>query len=253
MSISLRGDTTSKVEMPAAALSAPASAYAETVKSAGGVVLDLFGEIGPDKPLSLDGIKTQLFRAAGGCGVGRIHLIIDSTGGSVVETKRIYSFLRNQPGHVSAEVGRYCQSAAVTLLLAAAYRVAKIESQILIHGTRISTSSIKSQELTARDLRERAEMLERDDNEAIDTMAERTGYRRSWFEQQFQNEDSLDLCEAMESGLVHEIAGLSLRCDPRWIERVRATPRNVFWPRRCLTPNFFAACRAALPRKDFQI
>lgn len=239
-------DTSAKVEMPPAAarVAPPASAYAELVRDNGGAVLNLVGAIGTDKPVSLKNVKAQL--------EGRrpryIHLGIDSMGGNVAEMKRIYNFLRNQPAQMSAEVGRFCQSAAVMLLLAAAYRMAAVDSNILIHPTRIATTSFKSQEMTARDLRAQAELLERDDNEAIDTMVERTGYCRAWFKRQCENEDSLDVVEALESGLVHEVGGLSMRCDPRWIEQVRLTPRNVFWPRRYLTTNYFAACRAALPR-----
>ena len=241
------GDTTAKVEMPhgaTIATPAAASAYAEVVRAAGGVVLNLFGAIGPDKSLSLANVKSQLT----GYRPRYIHLNINSTGGNIAEANRIYNFLRNQPAQMSAEIGRHCESAAVTLLLAAAYRMAAVDSNILIHATRIPVDSIKCVELTARDLRERAEMLERDDNEAIDTMCERTGYCRAWFEKQFQDENSLEIWEALESGLVHEIGGLSMQCDPRWIEQVRLTPRNVFWPRRYLTTNYLAACRTALPR-----
>ena len=245
---SVSSDTTAKVDLRSvpSALAAPASSYAERVRAAGGVVLNLFGEIGPEAPLSLKSVKAQL----GECSPHRIHFIIDSTGGNIVESKRIFNFLRNQPAKMSAEVGRYCLSAAVTILLAAAHRMAKIDSEILLHCARISATSITLQELKARDLRERAEMLERDDNAAIDMLAERTGYCRAWFERQFQNEDTLHVCEALESGLLHEVVGLSMRCDPRWIEQVRSTPRNVFWPQRYLTTNYFSACRAALRRSE---
>ena len=62
-----------------------------------------------------------------------------------------------------------------------------------------------------------------------------------------ETEDYLGIPGAIECGLVHEVDGLTPRCSPTWpdLSRQIVSNRSIVLPKRELTANYFAACRAA--------
>jgi ATP-dependent protease ClpP protease subunit len=174
--------------------------------SANVAVLKLTGSIGKGEAISERGVR-QFVGTIGAA--ERVHLVINSEGGNVVEADRIYWILRSLPYPISAEVNMKAWSAAVTLLLAADFRWARADASILVHRTRIETDKCfaAGSMVTAPEMIERAQKLYADDEREIDLLAFRTGYDRAWFSREQSNEVLMSDQDAIRCGLLHAIEG----------------------------------------------
>ena len=52
----------------------------------------------------------------------------------------------------------------------------------------------------------------------VDLLTDRTGFQREWFEREIATENALSDADAVQTGIVHEFAGLTPPCDPSWVE-----------------------------------
>ena len=209
--------------------------------------LDLVGEIGPDRPISHKAIQRRLQTTPQ---FSRIAISINSGGGSVDEALKIYEFLRALPLPISARAESECCSAAMTVFLAAAHRIAVPKTSFLLHGTRRGFSD-SERKYTAQDLRREADDLSAIDDRLIDLLAARTGSKREWFADQFLNEDDLSEIDLLNSGLVHEIEGRRSPCGPSWPEQAKVI-MDAGLPilARMRSANYFAACLAVPAPSD---
>jgi ATP-dependent protease ClpP protease subunit len=236
---------------PTGFVAVPHLEAAQTAHAAPSPVL-FSGAIGHNEPISLAAVRWQLDRVDLRAG---LRFDINSSGGMIDEALKIYTHLRALPVPVSGRAVGCCESAAVLVLLAAGHRVAKEDARILVHACRITREDLPpSTSFTARDLGRRADDLQRRDSEIADLMAARTGHYRHFFEDQMQHEESLSHYQWLESGLVHEIEGLTPRCGMEWAAEIRALSAARWTvPKYFLTDNYFEACRtvsAMLGRKE---
>jgi ATP-dependent protease ClpP protease subunit len=88
---------------------------------------------------------------------------------------------------------------------------------LLIHPTRLSASELDEKVFTARDFQRHADRLEECDQEIIDLMSARTGYVPWFFEAQMEDAEYLTVSDALDSGIVHEMDGLTPRCSLEWV------------------------------------
>ena len=231
----------------AAVLSLAPDAAHDTPARAGVAVIRLTGEIGAGNSFSLALVKEQIGIAALAGPVRRLHLIINSTGGTTGEGFAIYDYLRALPLPISAEIAGRCESSAVVVLLAASFRRAHAGATVLIHRATFTREQLEPASLNAADLRAFAARLDETDNRIVDLLAARTGHDRAWFAQEICTEDPMSEADALLCGIVHEVEGIPTRCGSaaaRHMAALAATPR-VFVPARFMTPNFLDACRVA--------
>ena len=229
------------------ALVPSAIALDETTEASGvsATTLRLVGGIGPDKPINSDDVRRQLALLPADT---PLHINITSGGGSISEALRIYGVLRALPVPVSAQAISCCGSAAVLIFLAAAYRMMTADTGILIHAARQDFEEHEGQ--TARDFRRRARNLEQVDWQMLDLLCGRTGYSRSFFEEQLEHERPLSPSEALESGLVHEVSGLTPACSVEWADQARRmAAAGLLVSPYFLTSNYRDACRTASARE----
>ena len=201
----------------------------------------LAGGIGPDKPINVNDVLRQLALLPADT---PLHINITSGGGSISEALRIYGLLRALPVPLSAQAISCCGSAAVLIFLGATYRMMNADTGILIHAARQDLAEHEGQ--TARDFRRRARHLEQVDEQMLDLLCGRTGYSRSFFEEQLQHERPLSPSEALESGIVHEVSGLTPECSVEWADQARRmAAAGLLVSPYFLTSNYRDACRAA--------
>ena len=200
----------------------------------------LRGEIGANKSISLENVRRDVSALNN---PAHIRMAICSSGGNISEARKIYNFLRALPMPVSAQAVEYVVSAGVFVFLAASYRKMIANVELLIHATR---QDVKENNLTARDFRRRAEDLEKNDRETVDFLSARTGCSPGFFEEQMEHENSLSPFEALDSGIVHEIEGLTPRCSLAWAAQAKeVAAAGMIVPSHFLTANYFAACATA--------
>ncbi|MHC2619437.1 ATP-dependent protease ClpP protease subunit [Bradyrhizobium huanghuaihaiense] len=203
--------------------------------------LDLIGQVGPDKPISLAGVRRRIETAE----FLHLHIRLRSPGGNSDEGLRLYEYLRALPHPISVIAVGECLSAAVDVLAAGSYRLATADAVLLLHQTARSRESLPDERLTAGSLTRVALDLAKTDERVIDLLHARTGFEREFFATEILTEDSFPISQALTCGLIHEIEGLSERVDPNWPEFVKSLPPNVHVAPRLRTANFAAACATA--------
>ena len=228
--------------MQSFAPSALASAISRDVNDAGVLTLRLTGEIGAGGVTSA-GVRRQLvlrdFR--------HLHMEICSTGGDSAEAFSIYEMLRAQPVPVSARASLRCCSAAMVVYLAADLRIAAAATEFLIHPASTARETLPERP-TALQLKHRSDVLAAVDLRIARLLSDRTGEDLDWFAAEQLTEDVLDMVDAIERGIVHEVEGLAGEVDvdwPRVAEQIAHSRVQHVVPRRMLTPSYLAACRCA--------
>ena len=80
----------------------------------------------------------------------------------------------------------------------------------------------------------------------IDFLASRTGFDRDYFAREMESETSMRLVDALKSGLIHEITGLTRPCSQEWLSLASAMNGAVVGlPTHMMSENYMTACRAA--------
>jgi hypothetical protein len=133
------------------------------------------------------------------------------------------------------------------IFMAAGLRKAKA-AEFQIHPTAYCQGHLPERErLTAEVLQRHADALSKTDERAINLFVDRTGYTREFFEDEKRTEDLLSPDAAIESGLVHQMAGSTPPCDPAWPENMSRIEKETgcIFPSWAKTPAYFEACRCA--------
>lgn len=206
--------------------------------------LTLMGKVGPDEPVSLRVVEAFLDRENWRQG---FRISLNSEGGSISESKKIYECVRALPVPVAAHVGAICFSAATRVFLAAGLRTASIESRFLMHPARTETKNF-GEWMTSCEFRKHAEVLEREDAEEAEALARRTGVLREIFEAHIKTEEYSSAAQMHDLGVVHEIHGMTPPAVPEIFGRLKALrAKGVFIPVPPLFdgPNFREATRIA--------
>ena len=204
--------------------------------------INLAGEVGADKPISLASVSRKLalrdFR--------HLHIEIATTGGCSREAFLIYDFLRAQPVPVSMRAVGPCLSAGVVIFMAGDLRSASADAEFLLHPASLARGVLPAS-ITASALREHAERLSSIDARLVDLFARRTGWYPDWFAAEQETEEPLSVCDAINTGLVHEFDGYTVKIDATWPERasLEASSRGVYLPPHLFTQNYYSACRCA--------
>ncbi|MCK1517277.1 ATP-dependent Clp protease proteolytic subunit [Bradyrhizobium sp. 190] len=206
--------------------------------AAGVFCLELSGAIGEDQPISLARVRNTLAVHD----FSHLHLKINSSGGDVREGQRIYEYLRSQPVPVSSEAVEKCLSMAMVLLAVGDFRLVSGEVTLLNHPVHRPRETLP-QAVTAPILRALADRLDEIDDRIAHVFAARTGYPVEWFISEAKTEDHLSIADAIQSGLLHEVTGLTQRVHPSWPDVVKALPRDVYLPRHLRSANYYCACR----------
>lgn len=203
--------------------------------------LELYGEVGPDKPISVEKIRRRLSVST----FDHLHIRISSTGGSSDEGLRLYEYLRALPQPISVIARGQCFSAALDILAAGSYRLATPDTVLLLHQTSRSRDSLTDERLTASSLTRVAMDLAKTDERIIDLLHARTGFGRNFFATEILTEDPFPIAQALTCGLIHEIEGFSERVDPSWPDFFKSLPPHVHVAPRLRTANYAAACATA--------
>ena len=135
-----------------------------------------------------------------------IDIRLHCDGGSCAEGWAIYDKLRASGKEISATVEGKCASMATIILMAAPKerRKAFKSANILVHNPWIPCCGLESQ-LTADDLRNAAETLQKEQDKMLDLYVERCGCDRNEM-QALMNEDKvIDTDRAKELGIISEI------------------------------------------------
>lgn len=135
-----------------------------------------------------------------------IDIRLHCDGGSCAEGWAIYDKLRASGKEISATIEGKCASMATIILMAAPKerRKAFKSANILVHNPWVPSYGLESQ-LTADDLRNAAETLQKEQDKMLDLYVERCGCDRTEM-QALMNEDKvIDTERAKELGIISEI------------------------------------------------
>lgn len=221
---------------------APDARPAVSIHSDDMLEISLCGQIGADKPISLESVRLCL---AARC-FRHLHIVITTTGGIVDEAFRIYDFIRSQPASVSAQANGLCLSAGMVILMAGDLRSASTGTELLLHPAGIQRDDVLPDRLTWKILQAQADNLAAIDRRVVELFANRTGWPAEWFAKEIETEDLLSEADAIETGLIHEFEGMTVAVDSEWPARHKQmSAAEICFPRYMRTSNYFAACRAS--------
>ena len=133
-----------------------------------------------------------------------IDMRINSPGGVVSEGWAIIDKLRATGKKITATIEGDAASMAAILLLAASERKGHKHARLLIHEAYIPEFTLASA-YHAEDLAKIAEQLEKDNQETLDFMVERTGTDRETLQELMKEDKFISMEEAKELGFIHEI------------------------------------------------
>jgi ATP-dependent protease ClpP protease subunit len=218
-------------------------AQEERALAAGVFKLKLSGEVGSDKAISFERVRTALLLND----FNHLHVDITTNGGNSDEAFKIYEILRSLPNPVSTRARGKCFSAGVLIFAAGAFRAADADTEFLIHPASFDRDALP-ESVTAAILRKKVDLLASCDLRYAELLAGRTGTPREWFQTEMETEIALSASDAIFSGLVHQFDGLTMPVNPAWPAYARsmlANQRNIFLSDYYLTANYFAACQCA--------
>ena len=159
----------------------------------------LYDEIGPGFYGLLDGkwMVDELDKAKG----EDVELRINSPGGSVFEAQAMVTAIRAYRGKVTAYIDALAASAASFVAIAAAEVVIAENAMIMIHnawGVAIGN---------AGDLRKRADLLDKIDQQLVDQYVAKTGKDRKQIEEWMAAETWMTGTEAFDRGFADRLVG----------------------------------------------
>ena len=133
-----------------------------------------------------------------------IDMRINSPGGVVSEGWAIIDKLRATGKKITATIEGDAASMAAILLLAASERKGHKHARLLIHEAYIPEFTLASA-YHAEDLAKIAAQLEKDNQETLDFMIERTGADRETLQELMKEDKFISMEEAKALGFIHEI------------------------------------------------
>lgn len=161
--------------------------------------LYIFGDITPYRWAESDVSAMSLAQQIKGLNVDRIHVHIDSYGGSVSEGWAIYNTLLQHPAEVVTYADGFVASAALYPFLAGDQRVASTVSAFYFHEVMTCAEGY------AKDLRAAAEMAEFMTDVGINAFTERAGMSAEQVRDLMAEETWMSAWTALEQGLVTEV------------------------------------------------
>lgn len=156
----------------------------------------IFGDITPYRWAENDVSAMSLAQQIKGLDVDRIHVHIDSYGGSVSEGWAIYNTLLQHPARVTTYADGFVASAALYPFLAGDERVASTVSAFYFHQVMTCAEGY------ADDLRAAADMAEFMTDVGINAFTERAGMDADEVRQLMDAETWMNAWTALETGLV---------------------------------------------------
>jgi ATP-dependent Clp protease protease subunit len=136
-----------------------------------------------------------------------IHLMLSSPGGGVADGIAIYNFLRSLPVHVTTYNMGTVDSIGNVLFQGGRYRVACPTSRFMFHGVGID---IQNARFELKQLRERSQAIENDQSMIADILVRHTRLSAEDVERLFLEAAFLRSIDAMERGIVDEVADVNL-------------------------------------------
>lgn len=135
-----------------------------------------------------------------GLDVGEITLRVNSPGGEIFDGIAIHNLLRSHRAHVTTHVDSLAASIASVIALAGDRVVMQPHSQMMIHdGSGLVIGN-------AADMRDMAELLDRQSNNIAEVYAERAGGTVAEWRERMLAETWYTAQEAVEAGLADEVA-----------------------------------------------
>lgn len=142
-------------------------------------------------------------------GVTHITLVLNSPGGSVYETLTAYSLIRALPARIDTHAVGFVASAATTLFLAGQTRSADRNARFLFHPTQTAFNGTA----TAQETRDRLAMFGTVNGVVSDIIHDRTTVPPEEIERFERQEVFYTAQQALEAGIVQEIADLRIPGD----------------------------------------
>lgn len=140
-----------------------------------------------------------------------LMVVIDSYGGLVSESDKIYEVIRSHPAGHKVAIIENAASAAVKLALACPKRWARHDTTLMIHQIQIAPPK----RWTADRHQETAARLKSSDAKLAAFYAQRTGKMTpDWFRKQMQDDSPMPLPVAMTCGLIHRVLPAPARSVP---------------------------------------
>lgn len=136
-------------------------------------------------------------------GVGRLHLLLSSPGGSVFHGLSLYNFLKGAPIEIYTYNFGSVDSIGVVMFCAGNKRFCVPHARFLIHGVSINFNGNHS--LDEKGLEEKLKGLRIDYLNIAKVIADTTGRKTDQVEGDMNSRTTLNPQEAREYGLVHEI------------------------------------------------
>lgn len=161
----------------------------------GPAVIRLYGEISPWWGIAAEDVAAQLDEIT----ADEIEVQIASLGGDVFEGIAIYNALRAHPARITTRVDSMAASIASVIAQAGDHRVMLTGSQMMIHeawGFAIGTAS---------DMRELADILDKQTDIIADIYAERADGEVAEFRTLMAAETWFDADETVDAGLADEV------------------------------------------------
>jgi ATP-dependent protease ClpP protease subunit len=150
---------------------------------------------------------------------GPLNIRINSPGGDVFAARAIMAAMATYDGEITVYIDGWAASAASLIAVAAAKVVMADGSFMMIH--KASTLVIGN----ADEMLSMAEVLEKVDGTIADTYAARTGKDRTYHLDQMAAETWFTAQEAVDEGLVDEVAKRAVKNAARWdLSAYRSAP-----------------------------
>ena len=159
----------------------------------------IFGDITPYRWDESDVSAMSLAQQIKGLDVDRIHVHIDSYGGSVSEGWAIYNVLLQHPARVTTYADGFVASAALYPFLAGDQRVASTLSAFYFHEVMTGAEGY------AKDLRAAADLAEFMTDVGVNAFTERAGMSEDRVRELMAAETWMNAGTALEHGLATEV------------------------------------------------
>lgn len=176
---------------------------------------------------------------------GVIDMRINSPGGVVSEGWAIIDKLRATGKKITATIEGEASSMAALVLLAASERKGYKHARLLIHDAYYPEYTLAGA-YHKEDLEKLAAQLDKDTQEALDFMVERTGADREVLAALMKEDKSIDMEQAKELGFIHEIIEPASASTRGWKRPIMQTNSSTDMENKKTLASAFKAFAEAL-------
>ncbi len=170
--------------------------------------LAINGEIGPKKPVNARDVLAQV-RFITGTGAKSLDVLINSPGGNVAESDKIYNVIRSFRGPITTRVFGHCASAAIRILLAGTYREAGANAKFCIHDAEDRPELLPPWQSGTRWTAEvhtaTAKRLIDINSDHVRFYSRVTGQKPEIIEREMKAEKTISATRAKQLGLIHHV------------------------------------------------